>query len=169
MAQPFLPNDTAAPTFSARAQVSQRPIDLATAKGDLLLIFHSYQTATVAAKITRAVREVYQSPDQVLIASVADMRIVPRLLRGTAKAIIKNAYSEAANLVPAGQDPADHIIILADWSGALFKAYRVPPTTQQVALILINQAKAIAGHYTGAQPEQAALSLLAGSSSAGDS
>jgi len=169
MAQIFLPDNTPAPPFSAKAQVSQRPVSLTAAKGKLLLIFHSYQTAPVAAGITRAVRERYHSPDQVLIASVADMRVVPRLLRSTAKAIIKNAYSEAAREVPAGQDPADHIIILADWSGAMFQAYRVPATSRQVALVLIDESKVIAGSYSGDQPEQAALSLLARSRPAGNS
>ncbi len=157
----FLPEESPAPPFSARAQVSQRPIDLNAAAGELLLLFHSYQTAPIAARLTRAVREHYPSPDQVLVVSVADMRIVPRLLRGTARRIIKNAYQEASQQVPAGQDPADHIIILADWSGALFKAYQVPPTSRQVALVLVDQTKAIAGNYLGAQPEQAALALLA--------
>ena len=165
----FLPDDTPAPPFSAKAQVIQRPISLKVAKGKLLLIFHSYQTALVAARITRAVREHYHTPHQALIVSVAFMRVVPRLLRGTAKAIIKNAYTEAARQVPAGQDPADHIIILADWSGALFRAYRVPPTSQQPALVLVDESKVIAGSYSGDQPEQAALSLLAGSRPTGNS
>lgn len=161
----FLPENTPAPPFSAKAQVSQRPISLNVASGELLLVFHSYQTALVAARITRAVREVYPRPDQVMVVSVADMRVVPRLLRGTAKAIIKNAYTEASRQVPPGQDPADHIVILADWNGALFEAYRVPATSQHVALVLVNQAKTIAGHHYGPQPEQAALALLARSKS----
>jgi hypothetical protein len=165
----FLPDNAPAPPFSAKAQVSQRPISLGAATGELLLIFHSYQTALAAARITRAVREVYPEPDQVLVASAADMRVVPRLLRGTAKAIIKNAYLEASRQVPAGQDPADHIIILADWTGALFEAYQVPDTNQQVALVLVDKSKVIAGSYFGAQPEVAALSLLARSRSSDDS
>ncbi len=164
----FLPENTPAPHFSAKAQVSHRPIDLSAAAGELLLIFHSYQTAPVAARITRAVRELYPGPEQVLVASVADMRVVPRLLRGTARGIIKNAYREASKQVPAGQDPADHIIILADWNGALFKAYQVPPTGRQVALVLVDEARAIAGNYVGAQPEQAALALLARTQPPGD-
>jgi hypothetical protein len=165
----LLPDNTPAPPFSAKAQVSQRPISLATAAGKLLLIFHSYQTALVAARITRSIREVDPRPDQVLVVSVADMRAVPRLLRGTAKAIVKNAYLEASRQVPAGQDPADHIIILADWTGALFKAYRVPATDRHVALALIDESKVIAGSYFGAQPEEAALSLLAKSQSSDNS
>lgn len=165
----LLPDNTPAPPFSAKAQVSQRPVSLSAATGELLLVFHSYQTALIAARITRAVKEVYPAPDQVMVVSVADMRVVPRLLRGTAKAIIKNAYLEASRQVPDGQDPADHILILADWTGALFEAYRVPPTNQHVALVLIDKAKVIAGNHFGAQPEDAALSLLARSRSSDNS
>ena len=164
----FLPENTPAPTFSLKAEVSGRLINLGAAAGNLLLVFHNYQTVPVAAMTIRTVREVYPSPDQVLIISVADMRVVPRLLRGAAKAVIRNAYKEAARQVPAEHDPADHIIILADWSGTLFKAYQVPRISGQVALVLIDSAKTIAGNYFGAQPEQAALSLMAGGKPSSD-
>ena len=164
----FLPDNTPAPTFSLRAQVSDRLVTLKSATGALLLIFHSYQTAPDVAGVIRAVRVSYPSPDQVLIAGVADMRVVPRFLRGTAKTIIRNAYLEASKQIPAGQNPADHIIILADWNGAFNKAYRVPPTNRHVALVLINDAKLISGSYFGPQPEQAVLSLLASERNSSD-
>ena len=157
----FLPDNTPAPSFSLKAEVSERPVSLRSTTGTLLLVFHSYQTASVVAEVIRAVRDVYPSPDQVLIAAIADMRVVPRLLRGTAKAFIKNAYNDATRQVPPGQDPTDHIIILSDWNGTLYKAYQAPLTNKQVALVLVNDDKVIAGSYFGAQPEQAALSLLA--------
>jgi hypothetical protein len=157
----FLPDNTPAPSFSAKAQVSDRPVSLQSTAGPLLLVFHSYQTAPVVAEVIRGVRNIYPSHDRILIAGVADMRVVPRFLRGAAKTIIRNAYEEAAKQVPPGQDPADHIIILPDWNGVMFKAYRVPDTSEQVALVLINDSKMIQGSYQGAQPVQASLSLLA--------
>ena len=156
----FLPAGTPAPPFSLKAEVSERPVNLASTLGALLLVFHSYQTAPAVGEIIRAVRGQYPDPDHLLIAGVADMRPVPRLLRSTAKAFIKSAYNEASREVPAGQDPAKHIIILADWDGILYEAYRTPRTDRQVALVLVDQPKPIAGTYFGAQPAQAALSLL---------
>jgi hypothetical protein len=157
----FLPEGTPAPAFSSKAVFSQRLISPQNTAGALLLIFHSYQTATTVAEVIQAVREVYPNPDQVLLASVADMRIVPRFLRGAAKNIMRNAYKEAARHVPSGQDPADHIIILPDWNGVIFKAYQVPDVAEQVALVLVNESKMIQGSYLGAQPAQAALALMA--------
>jgi hypothetical protein len=156
----FLNQGIPAPPFSLKAEVSERPVNLESAAGPLLLVYHSYQTVSTVAEVIRAVRQKYPLPEQTLIAGVADLRVVPRLLRGTAKAFIKSAYYEASKEVPAGQDPADHIVILADWDGALFEAYLVPRTDQQAALVLVSDAKTIAGSYFGSQPAQAALSLL---------
>ena len=149
-----------APPFSLKAEVSQRPVNLQSAAAPLLLVFHSYQTVSTVADVIRAVRQKYPLPEQTLIAGVADLRVVPRLLRSTAKAFIKSAFNEASKEVPAGHDPADHIIILSDWDGALFNAYQVPRTDQQAALVLVNDTQTVAGSYFGSQPAQAALSLL---------
>jgi hypothetical protein len=157
----FLADGIPAPPFSLKAVVSERPINSQNIAGAFLLIFHSYLTVFIVGEVIQAVREVYPSPDQVLIASVADLRIVPRLLRGTAKNIVRKAYKEAAKQIPSGHDPANHIIILPDWNGVIFKAYRVPDTSGQVALVLINESRVIQGSYHGAQPAQAALALLA--------
>ena len=156
----FLPDDSPAPSFSMKAEVSQRLISLETAAGALLLIFHGYQAVSAVAEITHAVRKSYPSKEQVLIAAVADLRIVPRMFRGPAKAIIRNAYHNAAEQIPDGQNPADHIIILADWKGSLFSAYQVPPTKGQVALVLVNDSKVMSGTYMGDQPARAALRML---------
>jgi hypothetical protein len=90
------------------------------------------------------------------------MRIVPRLLRGMAEKIMRDAYHQAAAHVPADQDPADHIIILPDWQGRVFAAYQVPENKGQVALVLIDRAQQIQGSYLGQKPEEGALALLNG-------
>lgn len=159
----FLPDGTPAPPFALKAEVSKRQVDLQNTSGALLLLFHSRQTAPNVVEVARAVRETYPSPDQLLIANIADMRIVPRLLRGAVRAFIKSAYNEAIAQIPSGQDPADHIIILSDWDGKLFQAYRIPPTDRQMALVYVNESKKIAGSYIGTQPAHAALSFLSNS------
>lgn len=141
------------------AAVSGRTVALQSVPGLLLLVFHSYQTARAVGDVITAVRDTYPSPNQVLVAGVADMRPVPRLLRGAASAIIKSAYQEAQTYVPPGHDPADHIIILPDWEGDLYRAYRAPRTDRQLALVLVDEAKRIAGTYYGPRPVASALSL----------
>jgi hypothetical protein len=158
----FLPVGTPAPHFSLTAEVSKRLISLQSANHLLLLVFHSYQTAPIVGEVIRAVRDAYPNPDQVLVVGIADLRVVPRILRSTAKVYIKNAYNEAVKEVPPGQDPEEHIIILPDWNGSIFEAYEVPSTSKHVALVLINGAKVIAGSYIGIEAAQSALSLING-------
>ena len=157
----LLPIGMPAPPFSLTAVTSERMISPQRVLAPLLLIFHSYQTASILGPIIQAAREVYPSSDEVLIASVADMRIVPRLLRKTATKMMQNAYKDASSKVPVGQKPADHIIILPDWNGIVFEAYQVPDTSRQVAMVLINQSKVIQGDYLGSQPQKAVIALLA--------
>lgn len=157
----FIAEGVPAPPFVIKAEVSGRSLTPNSGSGALLLVFHSYQTASTVGEIIRAIRQVYPDPGQVLIAGVTDMQVVPRFLRGTAKTFIQNAYHEASKEVPPGQDPADHIIILPDWDGAVHRAYQAPPTNSHVALVLIDEAQLIAGSYFGERPAQAALALLA--------
>ena len=74
---------------------------------------------------------------------------------------MQNAYEDACKQIPEGQEPSDHIIILPDWSGKVFKAYKVPNTSRHPALALINEQQIIQGTYTGDQPIKAALKLIA--------
>lgn len=157
----FLPDGAPAPPFALQAVVSERPINLQNTNVPLLLVFHSYQTASQVGELIPAVREVYPHPEQALIASVADMRDVPRLFQGAAKKIMRSTYQQAAKQIPAGQNPADHIIILPDWQGNTFEAYHVPDTRSQLALVLIDPARTIHSSYQGPQPAQAAITLLA--------
>lgn len=158
----FLPAGNAAPPLSLTAISSKRPINLQNRADKLMLLFHGYQTAVLAGRVIQGVRESYPDPNQLLIASVADLRSVPRLLQGAAKKIMDDAYKQAATYVPASEDPADHIIILPDWKGSVFTAYQVPKINGQVALVLIDERRRVQGSYLGDEPLQGALALLNG-------
>lgn len=67
-----------APHFSLLAAGSGRRVSLdGTAGRRLVLIFHLQGTAPTAREINRAVRARHPSPDDVLIASVIDLSMVP--------------------------------------------------------------------------------------------
>lgn len=156
----FLPAGSPAPEFSLTAVTSKRTIDLQNEAARLMLLFHGYQTAVLAGSIVQTVRETYPDPDKLLIASVADLTIVPRLLHGAAKKIMGDAYNQAAAYVPDSEDPTDHIIILPDWKGSVFSAYQVPNNNGQVAVVLVDEKRLIQGSYAGEEPLQGALDLL---------
>jgi hypothetical protein len=73
---------------------------------------------------------------------------------------MRDAYNQAAREVPDGYEVADHIIILPDWKGAAFKAYQVPQSHDQVALVLVDEAKMVQGNYLGKEPLVGARELL---------
>lgn len=156
----FLPSGSPAPDFSLTAVVSKRTISPQDTPNKLLLLFHGYEAATLAGSVIAGVREVYPDPQRLVIASVADLRVVPRLLKGMAEKIMGDAYQQAAQQVPQGEDAADHVVILPDWQGAVFEAYGVPRSNGQVALVLVNEESLIGGSYIGDAPLAGALSLL---------
>jgi hypothetical protein len=158
----LLPPGTPAPDFSLTAVVSQRTVSPHDTPGKLLLIFHSYETAALAGSVIAGLRDLHPDPQRLLIASVADLRVVPRLLKGVAEKIMRDAYAQAAQQVPRGQDAADHVIILPDWAGTVFDTYRVPQSNGQVALVLVDEGAVIGGSYLGDAPLEGALSLLDG-------
>jgi hypothetical protein len=158
----FLATGRAAPAFSLTAVVSDRQVNLNNEAERLLLIFHTYHTARLVGATVKNLRFTFPDPERLLVASVPDLSAIPRLLHGLAKKIMRDAYHEAAQEVPASQNAADHIIILPDWKGSVLKAYQVPKGNSQVAMVLIDQARLIQGTYWGAEPVEAALPLLNG-------
>ncbi len=72
--------------------------------------------------MNRAVRERYPSSEEVVVASVADLSLVPALYWLTASMMIGQAYEKAAREVSrkgsSGVDPAEYVLILQDWAAS---------------------------------------------------
>jgi hypothetical protein len=54
-----------------------------------------------------------------------------------AEGIMESSYREVAAAIPKGYDPADHLILLPDWSGDVVRAYGVGSVSREIALVLI--------------------------------
>ncbi len=160
---PLLASGVKAPPFSLTAVVSDRAVTLQNSAERMLLMFHGYQTSRLVGEVVKGVRGSYPDAERLLVASVPDLSFLPRLMHPIANKIMRDAYQEAAALVPESEDPADHILILPDWKGSAFAAYQVPKSSEDVALVLIDQARRIQGTYVGGEPVGAALALLNGS------
>jgi hypothetical protein len=90
-----------APDFSLLAAGSGRQVTLRGNDGrPVVLIFHLQGTAPTAREINRAVRERYPDPDEVLVASVIDLSIVPPLYWVTVSLVLGQAYEKAAAELP---------------------------------------------------------------------
>lgn len=157
----FLPPGAPAPAFRATAVGSERVFSTRDHQGaPILLIFLDANTSRAVRDVVRGIRLEYPDPTTVMVANVIDLRIVPRLLRGTVKGMMKSALKEARREIPAGFNPDDHLILLPDWSGQISDAYRVPSVSRQVALVNIDGNGRVHGFYQGPNPQQAALDLI---------
>lgn len=150
------------PSFRLTAAVSGRVIGPSLdGAPPLVLLFHNQHSLDAVRDVQQSVRQRYPSAREVVVASVADVSKAPRLLRGVVEAALKHAYTEASKFVPAGLDPADYVIILPDWSGAVTKAFGVGNVDREGEVVVIDDKGRLVGKYRGQQPGQAALALLA--------
>lgn len=150
-----------APNFSLLASGSGRRISLRGNAGrPVVLIFHLQGTAPTAREINRAVRENYPSPDQVLVASVIDLSVVPPLYWVTVSLVLSQAYEKAATELPPDADPSEYVIILPDWGGRVSHSYGVRRTNRAAAIVIVDKGSNVASFYQGEKPVEAVLEKL---------
>ena len=102
------------------AAVSDRAVNLAFLEGHAaVLVCHGPKSTDAAKEVAKAVRSRSLDPKDPIIASIVDLRAMGGIWRKVAEAQIKSSYAKLAEKVPAGHDPADHILICPDWDGAV--------------------------------------------------
>lgn len=157
----FYPAGGPSPAFSLTAVKSGRQISPESSKGNVLgLVFHGRETVQAVVEINTTVRPIYPDPKPVILVSVIDLSIVPRLLHGAVRPMLEQAYDQAAREIPKGYEPADYVFLLPDWTGAVTKAFRVKDTGKMAAVVVIDPQGQVVGSYQGPQPGPAALSLV---------
>ncbi|MGB3635836.1 MAG: hypothetical protein WA982_17500 [Rubrobacteraceae bacterium] len=154
-------SENRAPDFSLLASGSGRRVTLRGNDGrPVVLIFHLQGTAPTAREINRAVRERYPNPEEVLVASVIDLSIVPPVYWMTVGLVLNQAYEQAAAELPTDTDPAEYVVILPDWGGRVSRSYGVRRTNRAAAIVIIDRDSYIAGFYQGERPVEAVLEVL---------
>ena len=147
-----------APYFRALAAGSGREVSLRTCAGwRLVLIFHAQNTAWAAEQVNRAVRRRYLSSEEVMVASVVDLSLVPPLYWLTASVMVGQAYEKAAREVPSEVDPADYVLILQDWGGLISRRFGVREVGREAAVVVVDENAVIAGFYQGREPVEAVI------------
>ena len=151
-----------APHFGLLAAGSARRVSLRGAAGrKVVLIFHLQGTAPTAREINRAVRARFPDPQEVLVASVIDLSIVPPVYWMTVGLVLSSAYEQAAGEVPEGVDPAEYVVILPDWGGRVSRLYGVKNTGRAAAIVVVDEGSNVALSYQGERPVEAVLEALA--------
>lgn len=145
-----------------KAAGSDREITLNKIGKPAVLIFHTQETAEVAAKINETIRAEsnYANCDSMFIANVVDLHSVPKLFRGFAKKAMKESYAKAAASLAKGLNPQDYIVIIPDWDGSVTKSSGFKNTNKTAAFAALDKNGNLTGSYQGENPESAALALL---------
>jgi hypothetical protein len=125
-----------------------------------LLIFHGRNTAEASRNINGPVRERYPQASNLLVASVMDLHIAPRLLRGVVEAFIRDAFEEASKELPKGWTARDYLILLPDWDGSLTKNYGFKDPDKNVGLVVLDRQANVVGVYQGKDLVPQALAML---------
>ena len=154
-----------APYFRALAAGSGREVSPRTCAGRrLVLIFHAQSTAWTVERVNRAVRERYPSSEEVVVASVVDLSLIPPLYWLTASLMVGQAYEKSAREVaregPPGADPAEYVLILQDWGGLISRRFGVRGVGREAVVGVIDENADIAGFYKGNEPVEDVLRLL---------
>lgn len=124
------------------------------------MIFHSQDTAHVAEQVNRAVRQRHPSHEDVVVASVIDLSLVPPIYWLTASMMIGQAHERASREVPPGIDPSDYILLLQDWGGLLSRKFGVRAVNREAAVVVIDENANISCFYQGREPVEAVLGAL---------
>ena len=121
------------------AIVSGREISLRNIGAPVVLIFHAQDTARIALEVNRAVRGVYPDAREVVVVSVIDLRSFPVMFKGMVENELEKAYHNSVSRLPAGADPADHVILLPDWKGTVHAALGVKDSNAQAAVVVADR------------------------------
>jgi hypothetical protein len=150
-----------APHFSLLAAGSARRVGLRAEVGRrVVLVFHLQGTAPTAREINRAVRARHPEPQEVLVATVIDLSIVPPVYWMSVSLILNQAYDRATDELPPGMDPSEYVVILPDWNGRVSRAYGARNTGRAAAIVVVDEYSNVALSYQGERPVEAVLEAL---------
>ncbi len=142
-----------APYFRAFAAGSGCEVSSGSrARRRLVLVFHSQNTAYVVEEINRTVRERYPSPEDVIVAGVVDLSLVPPLYWLTASLVVGQVHERSV--------PADEALILEDWGGLISRRFGVRGVRRTATVVVVNENDRISGLYRGLEPAGAVLRAL---------
>ena len=124
------------PDVCLTAAGSEREVNLQKIGVPAILIFHGQDTADSALEVNKVVRKKYPGVDEVFLASVIDLRPFPSMFRNMVQPALEKAYFNAAGKIPEGADPADLVVLLPDWDGAVHDSVGVAGSTERGAVVV---------------------------------
>ena len=92
------------PPITITAVGSKAKISLDKLGRPAVLLFLWQETEALGDRVREAVREKYPEPAQVLIINLADLRGLPRMIRGVADRELAKGYKRTVAKLPEGRD-----------------------------------------------------------------
>jgi len=148
------------PPVTLTAAGSGRRLPLDRLDVPAVLFFLWRDTIHLAEPVNLAVRRRYPLASQLLVANLADLRGVPRLLHGLVSREMEKGYHDIAARLPADLDPADYVLIVPDWKGHAVRAVGLPGPLRRPALAVIGAGGLLFGVHQGDDLAEAAIRIL---------
>lgn len=126
-----------------------------------VLVFHGQDTAAEAMAVNKTVRAVYPNPDEVLIASIIDLRPFPSMFHGMVQPELEKVYHKAVAKLPDDVDAAALVVLLPDWKGAAHEACGVRNSTGEAVVVVADAQGRVLATAQGTDLGAAALAALA--------
>lgn len=149
-----------APSVTLEAVGHGRRVSIDAIGAPAALIFVGRETSASARSVVDDIRARYPMTSQVVVATIADLRGIPRLARRVARGRMKESYDHAVARLEEGQAPEDYVLILPDWDGAVMKALGIDDLSRAVAVAVIDASGNVTGVYHGFDSASRALALL---------
>jgi len=152
-----------APDFALVAAGSGREVSLAGCAGRyLVLVFHAQNATLAVERMNRRIRESYPSAEEVVVASVADLGLVPPPFLPMAQTALASSYRQAARRLPPGADPAEYVVILGDLTGRVTRLYGAVSSYLSPVAVVVGLDGAVCRRAFGPDLAGAVLKLLEG-------
>ena len=149
-----------APAVTLKAIGHGRQVDISKIGVPAVLIFAGRETSPAVRPVIEAVRDRYPAASQVVIATIADVRSIPRLVRKVAETLMKSNYKESVDRLVEGRTPEEYVLIFPDWDGAVYKPLGVEDVTQSIAIAVLDADGSVIEVSQGdGAPEQALATL----------
>lgn len=127
---------------------SGRPIDLRAVGRPAVLVCHGQSTAATARLVNEAVRRDY-GPNGVLVASVVNLRSIPKMLRKVAERSMEKASSVSASFLADGLAPDEYVVILPDWDGSIIAALGASDVDTEAVTFVVDADGAVVNEIPG--------------------
>jgi len=127
------------PEVTLTAAGSEKEVNLRRIGAPAILVFHGQDTADAARLVSKVVRARYPRPAEVFIASVIDLRSFPSMFRSMVQPALEKAYHHTAGKLPADADPAELVVLLPDWDGAVHDAVGVKDSPAVAAVAVADR------------------------------